>query len=118
MDQNLQSYQDGMAYETFMKRAFPKKSLSVSYMHSGVIQTLVNAENGKIYFKSLGSFSKQLAAVKDHMRKAFDEYMSMELPVDTKIVLGQMKERLADTATTAGLISIINISNEMTHMLK
>lgn len=112
------SYRQGFDYEIFMRRAFQTSNTSKPGMHGSAMQNLIDAENGQIVLKQLGSFEKQLIQVKKYMQTALDKYLKMNLPSDTLEMFKKMKVQVDAAISTSDLIKVIGMTIELTQSVK
>lgn len=105
-----QEYIQASRYEHLIRNAFDcqrgsRHGADVSYM-----ENLMNMEQGKIYSKHIGSFSKQFPIVRDYISKALIKLSKIEPYSDESTFFLGLNEKLIHSSSTADLMEVVNIS--------
>jgi hypothetical protein len=109
----MSSYTDSMCYEIFIRRAF-KCDYDAHNSKNSYFQNLIETENGASSTKHLGSYEKQLVAIKKNIDKAIDKFLKSN-PTDVEAAnLISFKTKLATANYTSEIITLLNHGIENT----
>jgi hypothetical protein len=103
----MSSYTDSMCYETFIRRAF-KCDYNEHNSKNSYFQNLIETENGSSSTKHLGSYDKQLIAVKKNIDKAIDKFLKSKPTAAEASNLNDFKTKLASAYYTSEIIDLLN----------
>ena len=108
-DGKLSSYEMGMIYEDFMRKAFKTEDNTKHGIHCSVMQNLIDVENNASSFVgSLGSPIEQLEQVKRHLNRAFDEILKRRMSSDIREDF-ELKQSIIEFAESSeDLMAIVN----------
>jgi hypothetical protein len=115
---SVESYSEGMNYETFIKRAFKTYDNSKPGMHLSVLQNLIWAENGDSCVSHLPSFDKQLLQTKKYLHKGFAKFLKRRLKADLRTEIENLEERIDKARSSTDIIDIVNVGLKLTQEFK
>ncbi len=103
----MSSYTDSMCYETFIRRAF-KCDYNWHNSKNAYFQNLIETENGSNSTKHLGSYDKQLVAIKKNIDKAIDKFLKSKPTAEEATNLNDFKAKLAPAYYTDEIMGLLN----------
>lgn len=102
----MSSYADSMFYEHFIRRAF-KCGYNGHNSKNSYFQNLINTENGAGHTKHLGSYEKQLVAIKKNINKAIDRFLKSKPNEEERNNLLSFQENLELAHSTSEILSLL-----------
>jgi len=96
-----------MCYEVFIRRAF-KCDYDAHNSKNSYFQNLIETENGSTSTKHLGSYDKQLAAIKKNIEKAIDKFLKSNPTENEALNLRDFKTKLASVYSTSEIKNLLD----------
>ncbi|MDB4925537.1 hypothetical protein [Mucilaginibacter sp.] len=109
----MSSYTDSMCYEVFIRRAF-KCDYDAHNSKNSYFQNLIETENGSSSTRHLGSYDKQLSAIKKNIENAIDKFLKSRPTAAEASNLNDFKSKLASAHYTSEIIDLLNQGIENT----
>ena len=113
----MNSYTDSMCYETFIRRAF-KCDYNEHNSKNSNFQNLIETERGSSSTRHLGSYEKQLAAIKKNIDKGIDKFLKSKPSELEKANLEEFKIRLSTAHSTSEIKDLLDKGVEDTMRFK
>ena len=104
-----------MSYENFIKRAHKSIRTNRNGADAGVMQALINHENGTA---RSGNLDKQLAKTNNYIGKALDKFLTFKLTEAEKAGLLQLKIELESAYSSEQIMRIVEKGLELTQRFK
>jgi glycine cleavage system protein P-like pyridoxal-binding family len=96
-----------MCYEVFIRRAF-KCDYDAHNSKNSYFQNLIETETDSSSAKHLGSYEKQLIAIKKNIDKAIDKFLKSNPTADEASNLKSFKSKLTTSYYTSEIIELLN----------